>query len=68
MNRTYFEWNVPLQSERGETIDYRFRSLWSPDHDLTKQAVAISAAAEQWHKNGQTSKWAPVAEPELLAA
>lgn len=58
LTRKQFNWNVKLQSDAGETIDFPITNYWSPTKEGAETAIAVTAKAMAYYQSGMTHKYA----------
>lgn len=63
MNRTPYEWDVTLQREDGEVIDFPFTAYWDPTKDddfVTPESIGNAAQAMAYVQGGKQYRYKPV--------
>lgn len=58
--RQLFKWNVKLQADTGEVIDYPIEAYWHPERDDTPAAIMASARGEAFWSFGRKKEFAPI--------
>jgi hypothetical protein len=59
--RKQHKWNVTLQRDDGEIVEYPLSAYWSPDFEGIQTVVGNTAQAQAYLESGKTHKFAPIA-------